>query len=104
MGNFKNGYLWGTSMTGMVNRAKGLLGRKQAAAGPTPFTTRCLCGESIQGYRRADYQVLTCPHCSSSVFVLARNPLPPPEGLQRDEEPVSARSQPEPSKKNSSPA
>lgn len=71
-------------MTGMVNRAKGLLGRKSPAAGPTPFTTRCLCGESIHGYRRAEYQVLTCPQCSSSVFLLARNPLPEPEGLEEE--------------------
>lgn len=69
-------------MTGMVNRAKGILGRKRASNDPLPFTTRCLCGEPIQGYRRAEYQVLTCPQCSSSIFIFPRNPLPTPEGLE----------------------
>lgn len=58
--------------------------RGHSSQGSTPFHVRCHCGESIEGYRRAEPQVLTCPSCGGSVFVLAESPLIPPKPIVRE--------------------
>ena len=61
----------------LKNRGRGSIASQPAA--PTPFTVRCLCGESIDGYRKADYQILTCPSCGSAVYILGESPLISPD-------------------------
>src|SRR5438552_10544957 len=42
-----------------------------------PCRVGCACGQTLQGVRAARHQVLRCPACGESVFVLPRSPLPP---------------------------
>ena len=65
-------------MPGLIGRVRGLLSRRASESGPSPFNVRCLCGETIQGARRQEYQLLTCPSCASPVFIFPRSPLPVP--------------------------
>jgi hypothetical protein len=52
-----------------------------AASGPSPsYEVACGCGHVLRGRRLAKRQILACPACGRKVFVLARSPLPPPEG------------------------
>lgn len=58
-------------------------GKAKTLARPAAsYTTRCLCGEPIQGSRQPEYQIVTCPNCGTSVFVLPQSPLPPPPGMK----------------------
>ncbi|MFO0945371.1 MAG: hypothetical protein U1D30_05400 [Planctomycetota bacterium] len=65
-------------MAGILGRAKGMLaGRKSAA--PRPFSTRCLCGEVVEGFRQPECQILTCPACRASLIIFPQSPLPEPD-------------------------
>lgn len=52
--------------------------RSSRTSPPASFQIRCVCGDRIEGLRREDFQVLTCPSCGSSIFVLGQSPLPTP--------------------------
>lgn len=45
-----------------------------------PFCVACGCGQQFRGLRRRHHQVLHCPGCGASVFVLACSPYPDPAG------------------------
>ncbi|MGL5096076.1 MAG: hypothetical protein ACRDD1_10835 [Planctomycetia bacterium] len=59
---------------------KRLFGGSGAAVVETPalLYTRCLCGAEIEGLRRKFSQIVACPECAASVFLLPRSPLPEP--------------------------
>src|SRR5262245_49899664 len=56
-------------------------GRSQS--GVFPYRIVCGCGQALQGLRSGRHQVVRCPGCGESHFVLPRSPLPlvePAEG------------------------
>ena len=91
-------------MGGVIDRARGILGRKDRSSAPPPYRTRCVCGETIEGYRRREHQLVNCPACDGSILVLPRDPLPRltedpparprPSGGQTEEKKSSPRSKP----------
>jgi hypothetical protein len=44
----------------------------------TPFEVRCPCGHATAGQRQPRHQVVRCPACQRSLFVLPASPLPVP--------------------------
>jgi len=64
----------------LKNRGNGP-GRGQSSA-PTSYRVRCLCGETVEGYRQTDYQTLTCPSCQGTILVLGESPLLSPDPPQ----------------------
>lgn len=65
-------------MAGLLQQARRLIGKKTPTEPPPAFSIRCPCGQPVEGYRRRDYQVVACPYCGGSIFVLPRSPLPTP--------------------------
>ena len=56
-------------------------GPGEAASGPAPpYAVSCGCGQVLRGLRQPRRQIVPCPACGRKVFVLARSPLPLPEG------------------------
>lgn len=45
-----------------------------------PYAIRCDCGQAVRGARAARRQIVACPACGRKLFVLARSPLPAPDG------------------------
>jgi hypothetical protein len=45
-----------------------------------PFEVPCVCGHAVHGARKRRHQVVPCPACGASVFVLPRSPWPPVPG------------------------
>lgn len=68
--------------------------RTQRSAAATPFQVQCLCGDKVDGLRRDEFQVLTCPSCHHSIFVLAQSPLPSPRPNSAPDSPVPTKSSP----------
>jgi hypothetical protein len=42
-----------------------------------PYEVTCACGQAVRGGRKRRHQVVPCPACGASVFVLPRSPWPP---------------------------
>ncbi|MBX9655743.1 hypothetical protein K2Y11_19170 [bacterium] len=53
-----------------------------ASTAPTSYRVKCLCGETVEGYRQNEYQTLTCPSCQGTIFVLGDSPLLSPDPPQ----------------------
>ncbi len=54
--------------------------RPVEAGRPTPFEVACRCGEVQRGRRMPERQILRCPSCGASVFVLPQSAWPAGEG------------------------
>lgn len=50
--------------------------RKAAPAPTIPYEITCKCGQVVRGNRQGQAQVVPCPGCGQSVFVLPRSPYP----------------------------
>lgn len=59
--------------------------------GSESFAVSCVCGERMEGRRRSESQVLICPSCGGSVFVLGESPLPLPKPRERQARGAEAR-------------
>ena len=66
----------------MFGRWMGLWRKSPTAAplprhvAPMPYRVACRCGHVLEGMRQLRRQILTCPKCSSRVFVLPASPWP----------------------------
>lgn len=47
---------------------------------PQPFAVRCRCGRVAEGTRQPKPQVIRCPGCQESLFVMSRSAFPAPLG------------------------
>jgi hypothetical protein len=56
------------------------IGRKHFES--VPFEVACACGQLAKGYRRPDHQVIACPGCGRSIFILPLSPLPAPQAAE----------------------
>jgi DNA-directed RNA polymerase subunit RPC12/RpoP len=50
--------------------------KRKRSTPSVPYAVPCPCGEVLRGEREKKHQVVTCPKCGQSVFILPRSPLP----------------------------
>ena len=50
---------------------------------PQPFELICECSQRHSGVRRSGHQRIVCKTCGTSLFVLPRDPYPPPPNAER---------------------